>query len=412
MKRLLTASRLSLLLVGGLLAQTANAQSPATFKSGAKACLRKNSVTAARPIERAKVLTLETYRFVATTAKCPRGYREIATFATPELVQNITQNIINQSPQGATGPRGLTGETGAQGAQGPQGIQGLPGAAGAVGATGPQGPQGLPGAAGAVGATGPQGPAGVAGAAGAVGATGPQGPQGLPGAAGAVGATGPQGPTGAAGARGATGPQGPQGIQGLTGATGPQGVQGLPGTPADMTVVNNINTRVVNLENYNQNVTIPRIVNLEANKQDRLNYFTPQGAMGFGQFLYDVDSGSTGLGLSFFPCVAAHGAGNAISSANGLVLNTGGGLYQVTIFGRLRGDSLTRRASYSMTGDSNTLTKFGSISRQGESENDSFNVTALIAVANGDQIKMQRLCNAGGATEAEFIYGVTWHRIG
>ena len=270
MKHLFTASPLSLLLVGGLLAQTANAPSPATFKSGAKACLRKNSVTAVRPIERAKVLPIETYRFVATTAKCPRGYREIATFATPELVQNITQNIINQSPQGATGPRGLTG------------------------------------------------------------------------------------------------------------ATGAQGVQGIPGTPADLAVVNNINTRVVNLENYNQNVTIPRIGNLEANKQDTLNYFTPeQGATGFGQFLHDVHYGSTGLGLSFFP-------GNAISSANGLVLNTGGGLYKGTIFGRLRGDSLTRRASYSMTGDSNTLTKFGSISRQRESENDSFNVTALIAVANGD----------------------------
>lgn len=72
--------------------------------------------------------------------------------------------------------------------------------------SGPTGPQG---ATGATGATGP---------AGAAGATGAQGPQGL------TGATGPQGIQGLTGATGPTGPQG------LTGATGAQGPAGAPGT--------------------------------------------------------------------------------------------------------------------------------------------------------------------------------------
>src|SRR5712691_4074663 len=79
---------------------------------------------------------------------------------------NGTENPLNWSQTGPTGPQGNTGATGPQG---PQGNTGATGPQGNTGATGPQGPQGN------TGATGPQGN---------TGATGPQGPQGNTGATG------------------------------------------------------------------------------------------------------------------------------------------------------------------------------------------------------------------------------------
>ncbi len=162
-------------------ASMANAQAANTtiFENGAKACRKIKMVRAARPVERAKILGLQEITFVAPNKPCRRGSKEIAIFATPELVQNITQSYITQNPntvQGAAGPQGP------QGAQGSQGLQGEPGATGAIG------PVGAVGATGATGATGPVGPAGPAGATGAVGPTGPQGLQGPPGTP----ASGPQ----------------------------------------------------------------------------------------------------------------------------------------------------------------------------------------------------------------------------
>lgn len=198
-----------------------------------------------------------------------------------------TDEWVDLTLSGPTGPQGATGATGATGAQGPTGL---------TGATGAQGPQGIQGLTGATGETGPQG---------LTGATGPAGADGQPGTTvfadltgitltnpaeneilkynGSVwinavntggsgastldeltdvtittpeddqflrfngsywvnetvtllqGPTGPQGETGLTGATGETGPQGltgatgEQGPIGLTGATGPEGPQGLTG---------------------------------------------------------------------------------------------------------------------------------------------------------------------------------------
>jgi hypothetical protein len=171
----------------------------------------------------------------------------VATIASPQNVEQITQNFITNNasslmgPQGLQGERGLTGAAGAAGPQGPQGLQGERGLPGAAGAVGPQGAQGERGLTGLTGATGPQGPAGLVGAQGIqgergltgltgatgpqgpAGAVGPQGPAGAVGPQGPAGAVGPQGPAGAIGAQGAVGPIGPQGIQGAVGPQGPAG---------------------------------------------------------------------------------------------------------------------------------------------------------------------------------------------
>lgn len=105
------------------------------------------------------------------------------------------------------------------------------------------------------GPTGPQGATGATGPAGAAGATGAQGPTGLTGATGAQGETGPQGPQGIQGLTGATGEQGPQG---LTGATGPAGADGAPGTTvfADLTGITLTNPAENEILKFNGSVWI------------------------------------------------------------------------------------------------------------------------------------------------------------
>ena len=167
-----------------------------TSSIGVDVCSQQVKQKAARPIARAKTVTTEFTKFVKVGTPCPRRFKKVATFATTQSVEQITQNYIDfliSSSGGLTGSRGETGATGARGPQGERGADGAVGPAGAVGPVGPVGP------AGAVGAVGPAGPAG---------------------------AVGPQGPRGADGANGRDGLPGPQGIQ------GPAGPQGQPGIVA------------------------------------------------------------------------------------------------------------------------------------------------------------------------------------
>jgi hypothetical protein len=218
MKRIL--HRTQLIAVAAVMLASAsivNAQTTPIVSSeevGLDVCSLQKKQRAARPIERAKFVTTEFTKFVKRGAKCPRGFRKVATIASPQNVEEITRNFITNNVSSLMGPQGPSGAAGAQGPQGERGQAGVQGATG---------PLGLPGA------VGPQGPVGAQGPAGAVGPQGPQGPQGergltgLTGATGAVGPIGPQGIQGPVGASGPVGATGPQGIQGPVGATGPVG---------------------------------------------------------------------------------------------------------------------------------------------------------------------------------------------
>ncbi len=198
-KSKIVLSAFTAIALSAAIASEAQAANPVIFHDGAKVCRKVRYVKAARPVERAKTLKLQETLYVSPAKRCPRGYRDVAIIATPEMVQTITQNFISQNPSSVQGPAGPQGPQGLQGIQGERGLTGLTGAQGPIGLAGAPGAPGAPGAAGAVG---PQGPIGLTGAAGAVGPQGPQGPIGVAGVAG------PQGP---AGAQGAVGPQGPAG---------------------------------------------------------------------------------------------------------------------------------------------------------------------------------------------------------
>ncbi len=154
-----------------------------------------------------------------------------ATGATgPQGEEGIPGSNGSDGNDGAQGPQGSEGPQGPAGNDGADGVAGADGAPGAVGAQGPQGEQGSQGEQGVQGEVGLQGPPGVEGPQGIqgpVGNDGEQGPQGI------QGPEGPAGPAGNDGTNGVAGTQGIKGEQGDTGATGPQGEQGIQGEKGD-----------------------------------------------------------------------------------------------------------------------------------------------------------------------------------
>jgi|GEM_PF-6080960 len=152
---------------------SAQVQSIISSATGIDACSRVFEQKAARPENRAKSFKVFETRFVTAGKRCPRGFKKVATFVTPEAVKNITQNFFTENTSSLMGAKGETGATGAVGATGPQGARGEIGAQGVAGALGATGSIGATGATGANGITGVTGATGPTGAAGAPGPAGP-----------------------------------------------------------------------------------------------------------------------------------------------------------------------------------------------------------------------------------------------